>query len=690
MLVSLTLPNITDDMAQLDTALNLAAVGIYVFPVDHPELPICAGVGKHHDPFDGPDHQRGKHPCVAFSEKATIKEQVIRGHWSQGPRNIGINCGKSNLVVVDEDKLGAFKRYADEHGVKIPRTLVVATAKGRHYYFLARGDHPLGNKEGAFGNYNINIRAGNGYVVGPGSVHATGVVYRIEVAEPPVPVPDWVIAGIQTKPQPEPGNAETYSGTGGLNAVPDIIRGPRVDGGGQRHTELVKYASSLRARSVPYVEAVTLFKPVWERCEQPPVCTTPLPWDDALAKLDDVYDRYPEGKSAEHRRDGDQGEASTDMYAVLVAEEVRRIQVRERARAIVDAAKRPPAEPFDAGTLREMLARPQPPPARVDGLIPWEASTLIPAQRKTGKTTLLLNLARSFLTGEPFLGTFEVQPVDGLVALLNYEVSGDTITHWADEAGLDPDRFFIVNLRGRRNPLADLEDRSRFAELLRQRGTTSLLVDPFGRAYTGQSQNDSGEVGGWLIELDRFTRNEVGARDLILTTHAGWNQERTRGSSALEDWADSIITMTRDDSEDGNGERYLRAIGRDVDLEEDQLIYDTATRTLTLAGSGSRKAAKDTRRNDKLDKAVLEAVTAEPGLNTTQIGDKIHEAGVGFQRGDIGHSATRLVEAGHLRMEPGPKNAKNYYPTENLFDDEKDRLNDQPSPTIPNYPRDTA
>ena len=258
-----------------------------------------------------------------------------------------------------------------------------------------------------------------------------------------------------------------------------------------------------------------------------------------------------------------------------------------------------------------------------------------------------------------------------MVALLNYEVSGDTITHWAHEAGLDQDRFFLVNLRGRRNPLGDPEDRGRLAQLLRQRGTESLLVDPFGRAYTGASQNDPGEVGAFLAELDRFTRNDVGARDLILTTHAGWNQERTRGSSALEDWADSIITMTRDDSEDGNGERYLRAIGRDVDLEEDQLIYDATTRTLTLAGSGSRKATKDSRRNDKLDKAVLDVVTAEPGLNTTQIGDKVHAAGISFQRGDIGHSATRLTEAGHLRMEPGPRNAKNYYPTENLFDDQE-------------------
>jgi hypothetical protein len=175
--------------------------------------------------------------------------------------------------------------------------------------------------------------------------------------------------------------------------------------------------------------------------------------DEAMVKVDNAYDNYDEGRSEEYRKqtEGDDTGDERATFDTLVAKEAAKIKVREVARVLVDAERRGPPPPFDAGTLRDMLARPQPPQARVDGLIPWEASTLIPAQRKTGKTTLLLNLSRWLLTGEPFLGTFEVQPVDGLVALLNYEVSGDTITHWADEAGLDPDRFFIVNLRGRRN-----------------------------------------------------------------------------------------------------------------------------------------------------------------------------------------------------------------------------------------------
>ena len=63
-------------------------------------------------------------------------------------------------------------------------------------------------------------------------------------------------------------------------------------------------------------------------------------------------------------------------------------------------------------------------------------------------------------------------------------------------------------------------------------------------------------------------------RELVTTVHAGWDGERTRGSTALEDWPDSIVTVTRDPE---TGERFLRAEGRDVDLDEDRLDFDLET-----------------------------------------------------------------------------------------------------------------
>lgn len=93
----------------------------------------------------------------------------------------------------------------------------------------------------------------------------------------------------------------------------------------------------------------------------------------------------------------------------------------------------------------------------------------------------------------------------------------------ADDHGIDQDRLYQVNIRGRRNPFTHPKDREVLLADLRSRGVESLVVDPFGRAYPGKSQNDPGEVGSWFVDLDLFVRPEVGAKDVILTAHAGWN-----------------------------------------------------------------------------------------------------------------------------------------------------------------------
>lgn len=344
----------------------------------------------------------------------------------------------------------------------------------------------------------------------------------------------------------------------------------------------------------------------------------------------------------------------------LVQDELRVLRARTEARRLLAEEQQGPLEPFDAGTLAEVLARPPQPASRVAELIPWQASTLLTAQRKTGKTTAVLNLARALLTGEDFLGRFGVRPVSGDVALLNFEVSAAQLAQWATEVGVHPDRLFLVNLRGRRNPLGSEEDRLWLAELLRARGVESIICDPFGRAYTGTSQNDAGEVGAFLAGLDRFARAEVGALDLVLTAHAGWNGERTRGSTALEDWADSIVTLTRDDSEEGNGKRYLRAIGRDVDVDEDQLLFDPDTRALTLAGAGSRKMASVTRRTDEVLAAALEVVRRRPGVNGSEVEQELREVGCSFRKGEERKALARLVGDGLIAVENGPRNSKHY------------------------------
>ncbi len=94
-------PDVTDT---LGNANRLAGRKMYVFPVDNPELERCAGIGRHHDPVTC--DERGKHPCVPFKAGASTDPQQLAAWFTGYPRNIGVACGPSGLLVVDEDTRG--------------------------------------------------------------------------------------------------------------------------------------------------------------------------------------------------------------------------------------------------------------------------------------------------------------------------------------------------------------------------------------------------------------------------------------------------------------------------------------------------------------------------------------------------------------------------------------------------------
>ncbi|OBY29469.1 AAA family ATPase [Mycolicibacter kumamotonensis] len=336
--------------------------------------------------------------------------------------------------------------------------------------------------------------------------------------------------------------------------------------------------------------------------------------------------------------------------------EMHKLRVRDEARQRYAREKASFGASFDLGLLSELLDRPQVQRYRIQDVLPAEGSMLIVAQRKTGKTTLVLNLARSLLTAEPFLGKFGTRAAFGRVAILNYEVSGQQLSRWAKEVDVPHDGLILVNLRGCRDPLTHDDDRSRLASELRAHKVETLIVDPFGRAYSGANQNDSGAVGAWLVELDRFARSDVGAREVILTAHAGWNGERTRGSSALEDWADSIITMTM--GTDGQS-RYLRGIGRDVALDEDRLHFDPETRLLSMTGSGSRREVQRGSKAEALKGPVCDHVRENPGASVAEIRDAMRALGktgsleLSFQDQDIRQATKIAEEQGLLRRDEG-------------------------------------
>jgi hypothetical protein len=101
-------------------------------------------------------------------------------------------------------------------------------------------------------------------------------------------------------------------------------------------------------------------------------------------------------------------------------------------------------------------------------------------------------------------------------------------------------------------------------------------------------------------------------------------------------------------------------MGRDVDLDEDQLRFSREERYLELARTGSRKATAEKRKIEMLRAAILKIVSEQPKINGTEVEHELREAGVTFQRGDHRAVLKALVEGGELTVEPGKNNAKLY------------------------------
>jgi hypothetical protein len=203
-------------------ALLMASLGHAVFPLHGMKNgkctcgnAICASPGKH-----------PRRPN-SFKE-ATTNLTIINVWFKNEPKlNYGVrlgqqigNTGKMAVVVdVDRYKVGgaeALEELEKVHG-RLPATVEVLTgAGGSHYYFSADCSVSFAGTMGK----NIDLKV-NGYVVGPGSVHASGRRYEMEASgdlfegQVMADLPQWVItefskcaklteSGVEIAPNAEP------------------------------------------------------------------------------------------------------------------------------------------------------------------------------------------------------------------------------------------------------------------------------------------------------------------------------------------------------------------------------------------------------------------------------------------------------------------------------------------------------
>jgi len=175
----------------LEAALACHALGLSVIPV-----------------------RRDKKPLIEWREfqKKAATDSDIRKWWRQFPdANVGVVTGfLSGVFVLDVDgDLGAetLAQLQKQHG-PLPRTWRSRTGRGEHIWFRFPPDE-LRNTAGEIAP-GLDTRGEGGYVVAPGSVHASGAQYEWQDDGDPVlgaelaQLPDWLLDLVRKRPEPTP------------------------------------------------------------------------------------------------------------------------------------------------------------------------------------------------------------------------------------------------------------------------------------------------------------------------------------------------------------------------------------------------------------------------------------------------------------------------------------------------------
>jgi hypothetical protein len=332
--------------------------------------------------------------------------------------------------------------------------------------------------------------------------------------------------------------------------------------------------------------------------------------------------------------------AQDEMVQKILA---RREALREADRIEAERFHTTPP-PETSWSLRGALNNPpQPTPYLIHGLAGAKHNVVITAQYKTGKTAFTVgSLVQAIADGTPFLNEFQVNvPKEGAVVghwnceMDDYELMDDYIR----PVGFSNiDNLRVWGLRGHRvNILTPLGKQDAIdwlrGDIADRDGNTPppvkvWTIDSLARLarMAGVKEKENDEMLSLLMAVDEI-KFEANVDVCFIIAHTGRikheeGEERARGATVIDDWPDARWIMTKD------GEiRFLAVEGRGVAMPTTSLEFDAVTKRSVL-GVGNKG---EVRANGYVQ-AVLDIVSADPGINKTALQGKLKERGVSSNR----------------------------------------------------------
>jgi hypothetical protein len=457
----------------IEGALELANAGWHIFPVQ----------------------PRGKQPLVKWREESTNDTAKVESWWGQWPdANVGIDCGKSGLVVVDYD------------GVEAPdvHTLAVKTGRGVHHYFANGGD-PVPNSASMLEDH-VDVRGEGGYVLAPPSVHPSGALYEWSNFYSPAPLPlelrDRMVRKPEQREKPVATSTVPSEGWGGkiLQSEAAIVR---TTGEGRRNHQL--FESALRVLSA------------------------------AKGGHLDVQLARQELMAAANDAGLDPYEANRTLDSAWERASVRNPPERQLPAGVGVRLPDEPADAWEPMSLEQLMELP--PPKWLVPLLIVEGMNWLVGEQKIGKTFLALDAALTLARTERVL-YFAGEGVSGL---------GVRIQSWMSYHQANPSGLRVFPFVPKLNRPGDPE---RFLATVESLQPQLVVIDTFARAMAGADENSAMEVGRFISMVDE-ARERTGCSSLILH-HPAKNGLGYRGSGAIAGAADLLVVLSEDESVPGS------------------------------------------------------------------------------------------------------------------------------------------
>jgi hypothetical protein len=487
--------------------------------------------------------------------------------WFNGsPRNVGIACKPSGLVVIDQDSPETLEDFAASLGESVPPTYRVRTRRGWHPYFAADPARPLGNSAGALAGHGMDVRGGGkaygGYVVGAGSVHESGHVYTAEDDDAEVaPLPDWLRAQIT--------RAEVATGEVGLQPAvgpwgpgwDDLPRHGRAEDfiaqyrrhlagvvsptGEFRHQLFLAALDGWRCVRIGLLDEDAMLKELADTL--PRVWSNP-PGDDDWDKFQVIVHGEAAAKAAESPWVVAESGAADDSYSLALAAEVRRERLRREARAVLAAEDAMPPVTLSGAAF---LTAPQP-RALIGGLLYADSLAHIYGPDGSGKSLFVLDVALSLASGRKWkaahdavdTGRNEPAAVHYVMAegqAVNVSRAKAWLAHH-DMADTAIDTFTAIP-----TPIAlTAAGVSKYLEIVERDKPVLVILDTKNAMIAG-NESDPTDVAE-LVRAMHSIRGVCGAC-VWLVDHTGVaDKTRARGSGALKAAVDTQHSVTRDET----------------------------------------------------------------------------------------------------------------------------------------------